>query len=158
MTDLAKRLPPPMTPAELALSKVMKQVGPGFTALLTAIGRPNLRLVQLLLDHGAEVRLAYIGSGGSTPLHFAVTSTEGAALEITKAILQRKPDVNAPDREGYTPLERAFKTQTNPEQKPSRDKRPSDLHEPSWTNKGHTKGFWDETAKLTQREVPNRDS
>lgn len=33
MTDLAKRLPPPMTPEELALSKVMKQVGPGFTTL-----------------------------------------------------------------------------------------------------------------------------
>jgi hypothetical protein len=33
MTDLAKRLPPPMSPEELALSKVMKQVGPGFTAL-----------------------------------------------------------------------------------------------------------------------------
>ena len=33
MTDLAKRLPPPMAPEELALSKVMKQVGPGFTAL-----------------------------------------------------------------------------------------------------------------------------
>jgi cytochrome c556 len=33
MTDLAKRLPPPMTPEELALSKVMKQVGPGFAAL-----------------------------------------------------------------------------------------------------------------------------
>jgi cytochrome c556 len=33
MTDLAKRLPPPMSPEELALSKVMKQVGPGFTTL-----------------------------------------------------------------------------------------------------------------------------
>ena len=33
MTDLARRLPPPMSPGELALSKVMKQVGPGFTAL-----------------------------------------------------------------------------------------------------------------------------
>jgi hypothetical protein len=33
MTDLARRLPPPMSPEELALSKVMKQVGPGFTTL-----------------------------------------------------------------------------------------------------------------------------
>ena len=33
MTDLAKRLPPPMSPEELAYSKVMKQVGPGFTSL-----------------------------------------------------------------------------------------------------------------------------
>ena len=36
MTDLARRLPPPMSPEELALSKVMKQVGPGFTALRAA--------------------------------------------------------------------------------------------------------------------------
>src|SRR5947207_853814 len=36
MTDLAKRLPPPMSPEELALSKIMKQVGPGFTALRQA--------------------------------------------------------------------------------------------------------------------------
>jgi len=33
MIDLAKRLPPPMSPEELALSKIMKQVGPGFNAL-----------------------------------------------------------------------------------------------------------------------------
>lgn len=37
MTDLAKRLPPPMSPEELALSKVMKQVGPGFNALRQAV-------------------------------------------------------------------------------------------------------------------------
>src|SRR5262249_29170976 len=30
MTDLAKRLPPPMTPGEVALNKAMKQVGPAF--------------------------------------------------------------------------------------------------------------------------------
>lgn len=41
MTDLAKRLPPPMTPAELALSKVMKQVGPGFTALRQSVTASN---------------------------------------------------------------------------------------------------------------------
>jgi cytochrome c556 len=41
MTDLAKRLPPPMSPEELALSKVMKQVGPGFTALRAAATASN---------------------------------------------------------------------------------------------------------------------
>ena len=43
MTDLAKRLPPPMTPEELALSKVMKQVGPGFTALRQSVDREQRR-------------------------------------------------------------------------------------------------------------------
>lgn len=41
MTDLAKRLPPPMTPEELALSKVMKQVGPGFTTLRQSVTAAN---------------------------------------------------------------------------------------------------------------------
>jgi cytochrome c556 len=41
MTDLAKRLPPPMSPEELALSKVMKQVGPGFNALRQAATATN---------------------------------------------------------------------------------------------------------------------
>jgi cytochrome c556 len=41
MTDLARRLPPPMTPEEQALSKVMKQVGPGFNALRQAATAAN---------------------------------------------------------------------------------------------------------------------
>src|SRR5260221_3294981 len=41
MTDLAKRLPPPMSTEELALSKVMKQVGPGFTALRQSVTASN---------------------------------------------------------------------------------------------------------------------
>jgi hypothetical protein len=41
MTDLAKRLPPPMSAEELALSKVMKQVGPGFNALRQAATASN---------------------------------------------------------------------------------------------------------------------
>ncbi|HEX9368776.1 MAG TPA: cytochrome c [Vicinamibacterales bacterium] len=41
MRDLAKRLPPPMSPEDLALSKVMKQVGPGFTALRQSVTASN---------------------------------------------------------------------------------------------------------------------
>nr|AGD93282.1 hypothetical protein orf504 [uncultured bacterium]AGD93331.1 hypothetical protein orf504 [uncultured bacterium] len=41
MTDLARRLPPPMSAEELALSKVMKQVGPGFNALRQAVTVSN---------------------------------------------------------------------------------------------------------------------
>src|SRR5207302_633792 len=37
MTDLAKRLPPPLTPQEQMLNKAMKQVGPAFTALRQAV-------------------------------------------------------------------------------------------------------------------------
>jgi cytochrome c556 len=41
MTDLAKRLPPPMSAEELVLSTVMKQVGPGFTALRQSVTASN---------------------------------------------------------------------------------------------------------------------
>jgi hypothetical protein len=37
MTDLAKRLPPPMSPEEEALSRQMKLIGPGFNALRQAV-------------------------------------------------------------------------------------------------------------------------
>ena len=41
MTDLAKRLPPPMSPEEQALSRQMKQIGPGFSALRQAVTAAN---------------------------------------------------------------------------------------------------------------------
>jgi hypothetical protein len=41
MTDLAKRLPPPMSPEEAALSAEMKQIGPGFNALRQAMTASN---------------------------------------------------------------------------------------------------------------------
>lgn len=37
MTDLAKRLPPPMTPEEEAYSKLMKRVGPAYNTLRQAV-------------------------------------------------------------------------------------------------------------------------
>jgi hypothetical protein len=41
MTDLAKRLPPPMSPEELELSRRMKVIGPGFAALRQAVTASN---------------------------------------------------------------------------------------------------------------------
>jgi cytochrome c556 len=41
MTDLAKRLPPPMTPEEEALSRLMKQIGPGFNSLRQSVTAAN---------------------------------------------------------------------------------------------------------------------
>ena len=41
MTDLAKRLPPPMSPDEQALSRQMKLIGPGFNALRQAVTAAN---------------------------------------------------------------------------------------------------------------------
>lgn len=41
MTDLAKRLPPPMTPEEEAYSKLMKQIGPAYNTLRQAVTAAN---------------------------------------------------------------------------------------------------------------------
>lgn len=41
MTDLAKRLAPPMSPEEQALSRQMKQIGPAFNALRQAVTAAN---------------------------------------------------------------------------------------------------------------------
>ena len=41
MTDLARRLPPPLTPAEAAFDKVMKQVGPTFNNLRAGLEAPD---------------------------------------------------------------------------------------------------------------------
>jgi cytochrome c556 len=53
MADLAKRLPPPMTADEEALSKQMKQIGPGFNALrqaVTATNASDVRAQALILN------------------------------------------------------------------------------------------------------------
>jgi cytochrome c556 len=66
MTDLAKRLPAPMTAEEEAFSKLMKQVGPGFNALRQAVTASN---------------------GGDTAAHAAALTkhfTETAAFWKTK--------------------------------------------------------------------------
>ncbi len=41
MLDLAKRVPPPLTPAEAAFDKVMKQVGPTFNNLRSGLESPD---------------------------------------------------------------------------------------------------------------------
>jgi cytochrome c556 len=41
MTDLAKRLPPPLSPEEEALSRQMKQIGPAFNGLRQAVTAAN---------------------------------------------------------------------------------------------------------------------
>jgi len=46
MTDLTKKLPPPMTRDEETYDKVMKRVGPAFTALRQAVTSSNLETIR----------------------------------------------------------------------------------------------------------------
>jgi hypothetical protein len=60
--DLARRPPPPLTPAEAAFDKVMKQVGAANRALRTALDESNAKAAQenaLLLQQGFKQSTAF---------------------------------------------------------------------------------------------------
>ena len=55
MVDLARKLPPPLTPAEQAFDATMKKVGPGFTALRQAVTAADAGVVE---EQALAVRMA----------------------------------------------------------------------------------------------------
>ena len=73
MTDLAKRLPPPMSEEELALSRLMKLVGPGFNALRQAATATNAA------DVGAQAAALHKAFGETAA--FWKTKTHPDALQ-----------------------------------------------------------------------------
>ena len=62
MVDLARPLPPPLTPEEEAFDKVMKRVGPAFTALRQAVSASEGDAVK---QHAAALKASI---GGTTAL------------------------------------------------------------------------------------------
>lgn len=61
MVDLARPLPPPLTPEEEAFDKVMKRVGPAFTALRQAVTASDADAVK---QHAAALKSSF---GETTP-------------------------------------------------------------------------------------------
>jgi hypothetical protein len=95
MTDLAKKLPPPMTPAEIDLNKAMKQIGPAFTALRQAVTAAN--------TSDARDQATTLAAGFTAAAAFWKTQTHPEATEWTEdarkladeiAMLAAKPDVD----------------------------------------------------------------
>jgi len=95
MTDLAKKLPPPMTSAELELNKAMKQVGPAFTALRQAINASN--------TSDARDQAAALSKGFTDAAAFWKTQSHPDAIQWTEdarkmadeiGMLAAKPDVD----------------------------------------------------------------
>ena len=95
MTDLAKKLPPPMTPAELELNKAMKQVGPAFTALRQAVNASN--------TSDARDQAAALSKGFTDAAAFWKTQSHADAIQWTEdarkmadeiAMLAAKPDAD----------------------------------------------------------------
>jgi hypothetical protein len=92
MTDLAKRLPPPMTAGELALNKAMKQVGPAFTALRQAAGASNTT--------DAAAQAAALKAGFAEAAAFWKTQTHPDATEWTADALKLSDEIAAAAAKG----------------------------------------------------------
>lgn len=72
-----------------------------FTPLMIAAKQNDLSIVDLLLQHGADVR-ATGGESKSTPLH--VVAWYNSCQEIIELLIRMKADVNSQDKWGRTPL------------------------------------------------------
>lgn len=77
----------------------------GQTALMAAARAGDAEKVRLLLAAGASVQESDID--GMTALSHAASSTGATVLDAMVAILEKKPDVNATDAQGVSPLMRA---------------------------------------------------
>jgi cytochrome c556 len=84
MTDLAKKLPPPMTAGELALNKAMKQVGPAFTSLRQAAAAAD-----------AATQAAALKTSFTEAAAFWKTQTHPDATQWTADALKMSDDIAA---------------------------------------------------------------
>jgi hypothetical protein len=87
MTDLAKRLPPPMTAEELILNKAMKQVGPAFTALRQAATASSAA--------DAATQAAALQAGFTEAAAFWKTQTHPDATQWTADALHLSEEIAA---------------------------------------------------------------
>lgn len=70
----------------------------GNTCLRAAIWHNQIKMVKLLIDHGANINTK---SNGDTPLHLAVRYNR---VEIIKILLKNGANINIKDKYGNTPL------------------------------------------------------
>lgn len=76
----------------------------GITLLSRAALRGDLRLIEILLKHGANPDQRLRRRGGKTALHFAAYSGHD---EVVAIFLEEGLDINITDRSGVTPLHMA---------------------------------------------------
>jgi len=92
---------------------VNKPLKSGATPLFIAAQQNvNVKLVELLLEHGAEVSKATITSK-ATPLYVAVE--KNASCELVELLLRHGADINQPNVDGFTPLYVAAQNNVKPE-------------------------------------------
>ncbi len=80
----------------------------GYTPLVYAVANRHLKVVRLLLGAGADAG-AIAGDGGSL-VHFGVL---GGGLQIMKLLLRAGAPVDAPDANGYSPLQKAIQNRAS---------------------------------------------
>lgn len=90
-----------------ASSDVNKRNCYGNTPLLSAALAGNFETVELLLANGANVNNQ--NNKGSTAMHF-ISYSESRDLNIARALIKAKADINIRDQKGYTPLLAAVTT------------------------------------------------
>eukprot|EP01071_Lankesteria_metandrocarpae_P003707 Lankesteria_metandrocarpae@DN3125_c0_g1_i1.p1 len=84
-------------------AKIMNTVNEdGMTPLLRAAQRSSPDVIKLLIENGADVRLASKKTG-ETPLHIAAFHRNKGVVEVLLET-EAKKDVNVQDQHGYTPL------------------------------------------------------
>jgi ankyrin repeat protein len=90
----------------LVTNKANVQVNPG---LLIAVKNASREIVEILLQHGAEVNTS--DEDGRTALHFTVSIRycDNVKVQMTKFLLSRGGNVNAETKTGQTPLHTAAK-------------------------------------------------
>ena len=82
---------------------------PGMTPLGFAARYDHWEIAELLIDNGADVRLAVpMLEGMWTPLHVAAWKGHN---EVAELLIAKGADVNAKGRDGWTPLHEAAKRQ-----------------------------------------------
>jgi ankyrin repeat protein len=88
---------------QLNKKTINKRYQDGDTLLMTAARKGNFSTIKILLEYGADPKIADIAQ--VTPLHIA--AREGNT-EIVKILLQYSADINAVDIDGFTPIMRAI--------------------------------------------------
>jgi ankyrin repeat protein len=79
--------------------------GHDWTPLMVAAGEGHGKVIDLLIDSGADLNA--VNSIGQTALHFAAASFWAENLEIVKSLVARGANVNSKDDQGRRPFEMA---------------------------------------------------
>jgi ankyrin repeat protein len=108
---LAKRL---VSKARLYESKILHWLYAGDTALHLAAAGRRVRIVELLLDAGADPNSAN-NHRRSGPLHYAADGYRDAQkqVETIRYLLDAGAEINAQDKNGASPLHRAVRTRSS---------------------------------------------